>query len=71
MGMFFVLNDYLVVCFIFSNRSSFGYLEQCGLGGVEFRVAVDHGLHGWRIISNNQQSGAPVDPTDRGIGQKN
>lgn len=39
---------------------TFGYLEQSCLGGVEFRVAVDHGLHSGRIISYNQQSGAPV-----------
>lgn len=46
------------MCFIFKLR--FGYLEQCGLGGVEFRVTVDNGLHYRGIISNDQQSGAPV-----------
>lgn len=45
-----VIQQILHVCRI--SRSS-GYLEQCGCGGVEFRVAVHHSIHSWRIIANN------------------
>lgn len=44
----------------------FSYLEQCCLGGVEFGVAVYDGLHGWGVVSHNQQSGAPVHLDKRG-----
>lgn len=60
--MFFLLIIWLFASFLKIFQStvySLGYLEQRGLGGVEFRVALDDGLHSWRIISYNQQSGAP------------
>ena len=50
----------IVWLFVSCLNQSSGHLEQCGLGGVEFWVAVDHRLHDRRVISYNQQSGAPA-----------
>lgn len=46
------------------SNPGFVYLEQCGLCGVQFRVAVNHSFHSWRTIPNNQQGWAPMWSTE-------